>query len=552
MSAHEHEIFTFLVGGQAGQGVRTAGTAAAALFTSMGRYAFQMDDYPSLIRGGHNFSVVSTARRPITSQYGLAQLGVALDQRSYELHRGHVTSNGMLVIDDQIDGDGIPLPIMQQAARFDRPQLISGVASIAVLCAALGLSSDALATVIREQYGRKVEDNLSYATTIYDAVDDAHHGRFPLTAGPPTGRALLTGNEAIALGAMAAGLNAYFAYPMTPSTSILHFLAAHGPDANIVVMQPENELAVANMAIGAAFTGARVMVGSSGGGTALMEEAFSLAGMTEAPVVFVLSSRPGPSTGVPTYTEQGDLLFALHQGHGEFPHIVAAPASIEQAYSLTGELLSLAWQFQTPAILLTDKHLSESRLTVDLDLASPWPQEKAHQRGAYGRYRITADGVSPLLFPPADEVIKWNSYEHNEQGITTEEADLIELMHHKRQRKGDALEQHLKTIHTVATHGEGGPVIMTYGSTTLSVLEALQMANIPATVVQPLYLRPFPVWQLKAYRDEQPVVVEQSATGSFAQVLSMAAGISPGSSVRKFDGRPFDPQALADRLMEVL
>jgi len=547
------DVFTFLVGGKAGQGVRTAGTAAAAIFTSMGRHAFQMDDYPSLIRGGHNFSVVSTALRPTHSHYQQAQLIVTLDQRSYDHHRDHVAEDGILVLDNQVEGDGIPLPIMQEAKAYEHPQLISGVASITVLCATLGMPQDALEAVIRAQYGGKKEaDNLAYASTIYAALNDTYHGRFTLDEGPSADRALLTGNEAIALGAMQAGLNAYFAYPMTPSTSILHFLAVHGPDANIAVMQPENELAVANMAIGAAFTGARVMVASSGGGTALMEEAFSLAGMTEAPVVFVLSSRPGPSTGVPTYTEQSDLFYALHQGHGEFPRIVASPGNIEQAFHLAGELLFLAWKFQTPAILLTEKHLSESRITTELSLETAWPQEKTPQRGAYKRYRITDDGVSPLLFPPADEVIKWNSYEHDENGITTEEAEMIDRMHKKRRRKGEALDQYLRNITTVATYGEGEPVIMTYGSTTLSVLEALQVADLKATVVQPLYLRPLPVWQLAAYQDALPVVVEQSAAGSFAQLLATTAGILPGSVVKKYDGRPFEPQALAHQLVGVL
>lgn len=546
------EVFTFLVGGKAGQGVRSAGTTAASLFMGLGRHAFQMDDYPSLIRGGHNFSVVSSSLEPVYSHYLEAQLIVALDQRSYDTHVSHLAPSGLMVMDSGVKGEGIPLPIMEEAQRYDHPQLISGVASIAVLCAVLGMSSQEMEAVIRKQYARKVEDNLAYARSMFQALPDQVHGRFTLEEGTPRPPSLLTGNQAIALGAMAAGLNCYFAYPMTPSTSILHFLAHHGREAHVAVMQPENEIAVANMAVGAAFTGARVMVASSGGGTALMEEAFSLAGMTEAPVLFVLSSRPGPSTGVPTYTEQGDLYFALHQGHGEFPRPVASPGSVGEAFRLTGELLALAWRFQTPAVLLTDKHLSESRMTTTLDGDGAWPQEKTHRRGIYRRYRITDDGVSPLLYPPSREVIKWNSYEHDEQGITTEEAEIISLMHKKRRRKGEAVVTYLQDRHTVNTFGQKGPVVVTYGSTTMSVREALRHAELEATVVQPIYLQPFPTWELEAYADEQLVVVEQSARGSFARLLQEKAGLHPDHLIRRYDGRPFDPRDLAHRLQEVL
>ncbi|MDD3493258.1 MAG: 2-oxoacid:acceptor oxidoreductase family protein [Candidatus Thermoplasmatota archaeon] len=546
------DVFTFLVGGKAGQGVRSAGTAAASLFMRMGRHAFQMDDYPSLIRGGHNFSVVSSSLEPVYSHYLEAQLVVALDQRSYDTHAPHLAGSGLMIRDSDVDGEGIAIPIMEEAQRYGNPQLISGVASIAALCAALGMPLSEMDEVIRKQYARRVEDNLAYARSMFQALPDRVHGRFDLEQGTPRPQSLLTGNQAIALGAIAAGLNCYFAYPMTPSTSILHFMARYGPEAHLAVMQPENEIAVANMAVGAAFAGARVMVASSGGGTALIEEAFSLAGMTEAPLLFVVSSRPGPSTGVPTYTEQGDLYFALHQGHGEFPRLVASPGSVAEAFRLTGELLALAWRFQTPAVLLTEKHLSESRVTTSLDGEVAWPQEKAHRRGPYRRYRITDDGISPLLFPPSREVIKWNSYEHDERGITTEEAETISLMHKKRQRKEESLSKYLRGMHTMNTFGRTGPVVFTYGSTTLSVREALRHAGLEAQVVQPIYLRPLPTWELEAYADQQPVVVEQSAAGSFARLLQERADISPGHVIRRYDGRPFDPRDLAHRLQEVL
>jgi 2-oxoglutarate ferredoxin oxidoreductase subunit alpha len=313
-----------------------------------------------------------------------------------------------------------------------------------------------------------------------------------------------------------------------------------------------------NMAIGAAAMGARTMVSSSGGGFALMQEAYSLAGMTETPVLCILGSRPGPSTGVPTYTSQGDLRFALNQGHGEFPRIVASPGSIEEAFYLAGELLGLAWRFQTPAILLTEKHLAEGSMTVELDPSKVKMAEGLMHKGApgtYKRYLDTKDGISPLLFPPSKELIKWDSYEHDELGVTTEDAKGITKMYDKRRRKGEALVEHMKRMRTVNVFGEGrakGPVVFTYGSTTMSVLEAVRYGELQPTIVQPVYLEPFPVWELNRYKDRKSIVVEQSSMGAFASLLKEKAGIEATWTFRRYDGRPFEPAELAEDLKGVM
>jgi 2-oxoglutarate ferredoxin oxidoreductase subunit alpha len=544
------DVFTFMVGGRAGQGVKKAASAASSLFASMGRHVFQMDDYQSLIRGGHNFSVVSTALREITSQYGKADLIVALDRRSYDLHLGDLAEGGTLVrnSDEIPDGQGIGVAITAQAKAFPDAMLRSGLAGVVSLCALVGLSKDETRELVRREYARDVENNLAFADRIYDAVSGSAQVALERGERP---RALVAGYEAIGLGAAAAGLDVYLAYPMTPSSPLLHYLAAHDKELGVVVVHPENEIAVANMGVGCTFAGARTMVGTSGGGFALMEEAFSLAGMAESPLLFFLGQRPGPSTGVPTYTAQSDLRFALNQGHGEFARIVASPGSVEEAYRLTAEMLALVWRFQTPGILLTDKHLSEATVTSDLavDVAA-WAEPLTHAGGGYRRYLDTADGVSPMLFPPSGEIIKWNSYEHDESGITTEDAAGIAKMQVKRTKKIEAIEQFLKGRKTVNVYGSGGPTIFTYGSTTMSVLEALRVGGIEATVVQPMYLDPLPVWVLEEYEDSYPIFVEQSVTGQFATLLQEKAGILAAGVVAKYDGRPFDPVDLAAKLDE--
>jgi len=549
-----NDIFTFIIGGKAGQGVRKAGTAASRFFASKGRNVFQMDDYQSLIKGGHNFSVVSTAVREITSHHMKADLIVCLDRRSYDMHKDRCAPGGTVVYNSDTvkEGDGIPLPMTAISKKYPKSELRIGVTGAAVLCAALATGREEMISLLKREYLHDFDYNSAFAEEIYEMAFKEMGGRFSLSEGPKV-KPVLFGNEAIALGAAAAGLDIYFAYPMTPTSAILTFLASHGRDLGIAVIHPESEIAVANMAIGAAAAGARTMTGSSGGGFALMEEALSLAGMTETPLLCIMGSRPGPSTGVPTYTEQADLRFALNQGHGEFPRIVASPGDISEAFNLTSEMLCLVWMFQTPGIVLTEKHLAESSMTVEID-AGKSTEAAAHlfTGTGYRRYSLTPSGISPLLFPPGEEIIKWNSYEHDEEGYTTENADMIAAMHDKRARKGLGIIEYLKGRKTVNTWGSGTPVIFTYGSTTMSVREAVISGGIEALIVQPIFLEPLPVWELNQYRDRPSLVIEMSSTGQFATLLREKTGIIPSEIIRKYDGRPFDPLELAGQIIAAL
>ena len=548
-----HDVFTFLVGGKAGEGVKKAGSVAAHIFSSMGRHIFQMDDYMSLIRGGHNFTVVSTSPRPITNQYMKANLMVNFDKRSCDAHINDIANGGIIIFnsDEQENVDGIGVPLSSEAEKYPMKKLMYGVGAVAILSSTIGLSKDQMNQNIKNQYPRGIEDNIKFADTIYDMVKVSCQNKYPLERGEKE-RPIITGNDAISLGAIAGGLDTYYGYPMTPASSILHFLARQAKNFGLAVVHAESELAVINMAIGSAFTGAKSMVGTSGGGFALMTEGISLAGITETPILCVLSMRPGPATGVPTYTEQADLNFALSAGHGDFLRIIASPGTVEEAYYLTAELLDLVWKFQTPGILLTEKHLSESSMTIDLNIDdAKWAEPKLYMGGIYERYIDTDDGISPMLFPPSKEIIKWNSYEHNEKGITTESADIIVKMHNKRNKKLNSLIGHLKTQNTVnIVRGEHTTNLFTYGSTYMSVLEALKYGGLNPTIVQPIYLSPLPVWELEEFKNQDNIVVEQSITGQFASLLKEKAGLNIRSVIKRYDGRPFDPIELSTKIKE--
>ena len=256
---------------------------------------------------------------------------------------------------------------------------------------------------------------------------------------------LLTGNEAVGLGMVNGGLEAYISYPMTPSSSLLHFLAEEQEKLGITVVHPENEIAVILMALGFASAGKRAAVGTSGGGFCLMTEGLSLAGMAELPIVLLVSQRTGPSTGLPTYTGQSDLLFVLHAGQGEFPRFIVAPGTTEEALYWSEVAMNIAWEFQVPAFILSDKTLSEGTYSTDLSLVPKIPREDVplwDKTAPYRRYADTPSGISPLAFPGTEgAVVKVNSYAHDEAGITTEEADMVDLMTEKRLRKGEGLTQ---------------------------------------------------------------------------------------------------------------
>ncbi|MDD5503343.1 MAG: 2-oxoacid:acceptor oxidoreductase family protein, partial [Candidatus Thermoplasmatota archaeon] len=294
-------VFTFLVGGKAGEGVKKAGNSIANMMAMRGLRVFQYDDYQNLIKGGHNFSAVSASAGEISSHYLEYNIAVLLDERSVEAHKGHIAKGGALVYDsDSVkDSQGIGIPISSEARKYPSSDLRKGLAGVAVAAAYSDLGKHEFLEFVRREYSHDAENNIAFAGAIYDLAYSELGGKIKILGG---GAALpvISGNEAIALGLAAGGLDMYFSYPMTPTTSLLHYLAAHAGELGVTVAQPENEIAVAQMVLGSTFAGARAAAGSSGGGFALMQETFSLAGMAEAPALFILSSRPGPSTGMPT------------------------------------------------------------------------------------------------------------------------------------------------------------------------------------------------------------------------------------------------------------
>jgi len=545
---------SILIGGKAGDGIRQAGHTLARLLNRIGYRIFFYDDYPSLIRGGHNFSIIRASKKKIEAHKEKVDLIVALNQDAVEKHKHRLNSGGMILYDSKkVEAQGVGVDFMGIVKELEGSPIMRNTAALGALAKVLNIEWPVLESVMMDTIEKEVDLNIKIARSAYNRVEKAWLSVPKLNQKMLP---LISGNEAIALGAVQAGLNMYIAYPMTPASAILHYLAEHEDDLGVVTIHPESEIGVALMALGAAYAGAKTMVGTSGGGFALMTEALSLSGQGEFPIVFVMVQRPGPSTGVPTYTMQGDLSFVINSGHGEFLKVVLAPGNVEEAFYLTGLAMNLAWKFQIPCFVLSDKHLSESIFSFEADPDKVKPEDPLlwDGQGEYKRYLDTQNGISPLAFPGnSAAIVKVTSYEHDEYGITTEESEQIARMQQKRLRKKKTMEDELARYEQVKVYGdpESKTVLLCWGSTKGACIEVAEELGLK--VVQPLVLEPLPINSLKkVLSDADKIIdVEVNATGQLAKLLS-AHGICIDDMILRFDGRPFTVDFLLEKVKEVL
>ncbi|MCK9581039.1 MAG: 2-oxoacid:acceptor oxidoreductase subunit alpha [Methanoregula sp.] len=545
-----------LIGGKAGDGINSAGSMVAQLLNHIGYSVYVNFDYPSLIRGGHNFAIVrgsKSARSPGTCREKVDFI-LALDQATVEMHQNQQNpSSALLFTKGLVKADGQVVPVKEILVQENAPEIMGNSAFIGGFAKAAGISWETVEQVFHAHVPKGADLNLRVAQRAYDQLATVRP--IPRCANPP--RPLLTGNEAVGIGLVRGGLDAYVSYPMTPSSSLLHFLAGENTRFGITVVHPENEIAVILMALGFAAAGKRAAVGTSGGGFCLMTEGLSLAGMAELPVVILMSQRTGPSTGLPTYTGQSDLRFVLHAGQGEFPRLIVAPGDASEAILWSARAMELAWRCQLPAFILTDKTLSEGTYSVDLpspDKPTSGDPVTWDRKGDYLRYADTPSGIPPLAFAGSPgAIVKVNSYAHDESGITTEDAAVVVRMVQKRMRKGQVLVTEIARYTVVDVSGirDAATAILCWGSTRGVCEEAA--TSLGLRVVRPVVLTPFPLQQLKTALAgvTRLIAVEESSTAQLAD-LAQCNGIAVHDTILRFDGRPFTPEDLAGRIREVL
>jgi 2-oxoglutarate/2-oxoacid ferredoxin oxidoreductase subunit alpha len=578
------QTFAIGIGGAAGQGVATPGDIFAKIFSRRGLHLNAYNAYQSIIRGGHTFLTIRTGPEKVTNMGDRIDLLIPLNQDAMNRHLGLLTDGAACIynadtIKPSAAAQGValcPLPV-SKLADISRNKVAQNTLAVGAGLSMMGIGFQALEEVLAEQFKKKGEavasENVGIARAGYDYAG-ANFKPFPWPL-PMTGNryAVLSGNTAMAMGGAAAGVKFYCAYPMSPSTGVLHWMAAHARKANIMVRQVEDEIGVVNMAIGAAHAGVRSMCATSGGGFALMSEGLGMSAMMETPVVVIDCQRAGPSTGVPTKTEQGDLWQMLGAAFGDYPRVLAAPLDIGDCFKIIPEIFNIADRFQCPGLVLCDLLLSEGRLSVDpkdldfspvidrgelITVATP---ASGSDGNGYKRYKITESGISPRAVPGVPGYTHTAATdEHEEDGILISDEftnpTKRRAMMEKRMRKVAGIEAAVPPPALVGKR-DAEITLIGWGSTKGVIEEACEILNeqgISANQLQIRWLVPLHGEAiLEILKDSRhTIIVENNYSGQFARYLRSETSYVPDGYIRKYDGEPFMPHHIVEAVKEQL
>jgi len=480
--------YNILFGGKAGQGTNILTHILAESLAEEGYYVFYYRDYQSLIRGGHGFNVLTFSDEPVHSHESKYDIIVALDDKTIEKHKKNLKKNGVI-----IDGK-------------HENMFFAGM-----MYKSLGLSFNLLDKRLK-LLKKRYEENLKEAKAGYECIQES----FVVNKVKKKKRTFSSGSIALAEGAIKSGIDNYFAYPMTPSTAVLGELAQRQKENNILVLELENEIAVANAGAGSAITGAKTMIGTSGGGFALMTEALSMCGIAEIPLIFYLAQRAGPASGVATYNAQGDLHMARHSGHGEFPRLVFAPGDPVETQELISQMFYLTQKFKVPGIFMSDKHLAESFYTTEHTPIIT----KSNKMTTFGRY---------------------NSYEKDPKtGSGTEDAKIVKKNVEERKKRWNEMRKACRKFEGYKIYGKKNSknAIVFWGSTKGAIIDAIKGKDVCA--IQILYIEPFPQGVEKLLKSKKNIVaVENNSTGQLCDVIRENTGILIKDKILRYDARPF-------------
>ncbi|AJG41483.1 2-oxoacid:ferredoxin oxidoreductase subunit alpha [Thermotoga sp. RQ7] len=554
---------SIVLSGEAGQGIQTVEHVLTRILKNSGFHVFATKEYMSRVRGGNNTTEIRVSSERVRAFVDRIDILVPLGKGATERLKNRITEKTLIVGEEEFikeeKGEKIAVPFLEIAKQIGNRIYANSVA-IGFLSGLLGAEKSAIEEQITAQFREKgeevVKDNIRAAMEGYRRGQEfSEKIGFDVEKDPSIkDEVLLNGAEAVGLGAIAGGCNFVSSYPMSPSTSVLVFLAQYKNDFGIVVEQAEDEIAAMNMIVGAWYAGARGLVTTSGGGFALMEEALSLAGMVESPAVIHLAQRPGPATGLPTRTEQADLNLALYAGHGEFPRVIYAPGNIEEAFYLTQRAFNVADRYQVPVFILTDQYLVDSFYNLPGFDLKELKVEKHIVRTTrdYVRYAITEDGISPRGVPGYGEgLVRVDSDEHDEFGHITEDFDTRVRMVDKRLRKGKTLKKDIVKPKLIGDENYR-VLLVAWGSTLEPIREAIKDMNGVAL------LHFSQVWPLDESaveymeRAEKVVAIEGNATGQFANLIRQVTGYHIKDRILKYSGLQFTVEELKKKILEVM
>jgi 2-oxoglutarate ferredoxin oxidoreductase subunit alpha len=572
------------VAGEAGQGVESGGAGFAKALVRGGLYIFGLQDYMSRIRGGHNFFQVRVSERPLHTFDDDVHLLLAFNKNAADIHTKEVARGGGILHDASIKVDkdllaergvhDFEMPLIKIAEQEGGHRIMMNTAALGATAGITSYDFERIADIIETNFKRKgaetVDKNLKVARTAYDMALEQFGSDFDWKLEPITGapqRMIVNGNQAIAMGALAAGCKFISTYPMTPASTITEWLAAHSKKFGIVQKQTEDETAAILFAIGAAHAGVRAMTASSGGGFCLMVEAYGLAAMTETPLVIAEVQRGGPSTGLPTRTEQPDLEFVLAASHGEFPRFVIAPGTVEQCFEAGHRAFNLAEKYQTPVIILSDLLLSNQQKTVEMDgfdfsritidrgeTLEYEALDKLVQ--PYERHFLTESGISPRAIPGHEKAVYITTGdEHNHEGFITEDGDVRNQQMEKRMRKETlAARDDMRMPHRYGPE-QADVTLVGFGSTTGALIEAaerLTADGLSTNVLQFVDVAPLDEDRLTdlIVGLRRMVVVEQNYTGQLARIIRRMTGRKADARINKYDGRPISPTEIVAKVRQ--
>ncbi len=552
-------MYNILIGGAAGQGIETTVAILEKLLKRSGYYVFTVRDFMSRVRGGHNFSMIRFGNEIITSHSDRLDGIIALNDETVTIHKDKLTEKGFILCDSSLvttEDRAIKLDMNQSAKDLGNVRVSGSIAAGAILKLfgePFTYVEEVMKGHIREVF---LEVNLKAIQLGYDSVTP----RFEHLEGNFREWMLISGSKAVGLGAIAAGVKFYSAYPMSPSTAVMEYLASKSNQAGFVVEQAEDEIAAINMALGASYAGARAMTGSSGGGFCLKVEALGFSGIAEIPLVAIDVQRPGPATGLPTRTEQSDLKFVIAAAQGEFPRMVIALRDQEDSFYQTIRAFHLAEKYQIPVILLSDQYIGDSTATVkpydisNIEVASPLHDMELEEE--YKRYLITEDGISPRLIPgKSRNFVAADSDEHDEYGRITESASVRIAMMDKRMRKLDKLKEELIEPEFVGKE-DCDTLLVGWGSTYGPIKEAVKLlsGNNEHTYGALLFgdVFPLPDKELKKHYEagKKIINIEQNATGQLAELIREKTGICCDFSILKYDGRQISGEEIVKGVLE--
>jgi len=573
--------FAWKVGGEQGEGIDSTGEIFGLALHRLGHAVYAYRHYMSLIKGGHTYYKLRVTPEIRRHHADDTDVLIAFDQYTIDFNLDSMAPGGLIIYDSRFearvpDDAGVQLLAvpMTEMAREAGGAIMKNMVAVGVSAAIVGLDPEAFRPLIAERFGDKgekvVAQNMALVRQGYECcIDAGRRFELPPPLAEPGPRPFMNGNDATALGAVTAGCRLLFQYPITPATDIMYWVLANLPEMGGAVVQAEDEIAAINMAIGANYAGVRAMTATSGPGFSLMQEALGLAGISETPVVVVNVQRAGPSTGMPTKTEQSDLNEMLYGSHGEFPRIVLMPATVEDSFKLAAEAFNLADRFQCPVILGSDLYLAGSRQTimgldydqVPIDRGLILSREDLERlaNGPYRRYRLTEDGISPRTLPgmPKGQFVGMSNEHEAESNAETEDAAMRRLQMEKRMRKLDRFDRWDLSLFY---DGDEEPQLLLLGMGSSygpmeEAREELAARGIPVGHLHLRLLRPFPKAQVLPYiqKAAKVLVVENNFTGQLQELLQKELGHHDRyEGCRKYDGNPFTVDEIVARALQVV